>query len=72
MSAPFIITTPILEYLNKDAQQRNRSLNEDWIRVCVDPTGLHLLEQVLFHNDVEWRCRVLIKVRDRKEPVIGT
>jgi hypothetical protein len=71
MSNSLVITTPVLHNLNRDAQHRNRSLKTEWLDKNVDPDGYHLLEQILLHNEVEWRCRVLIKVRGSMEPEIG-
>lgn len=66
-----IITTDILLHLNQDAQQRNRAFNAEWLAANVDPDGLHVIDQVLLHNDVEWRTKVLVKVKDSLEPASG-
>jgi len=34
----------------------------------LNPNGWHLVEQLLVHNDVEYRCRVLLCVKDTSTP----
>jgi hypothetical protein len=65
-----IITSEILLNLNKEAirTNRNRALDSGWLAKNLDADGLHLIEQVLLHNDMEWRCQVFIKTRNSMEP----
>jgi hypothetical protein len=71
VNTALIITSSTLQQLNRDAQHRNRSLNIAWLNANLDQDGLHLLEQILLHNEVEWRCRVLMKVKGTMEPETG-
>jgi hypothetical protein len=66
-----IITTDVLLHLNQDAQQRNRAFNHEWLVANADPDGFHVIDQVLLHNDVEWRTKVLVKVKDTNQPASG-
>jgi hypothetical protein len=65
------VTTNILKMLNEDAKNRNRALDPKWLDEHVDPDGIHVLDRVLLHNDVEWRCRVFVKTKGSMEPQIG-
>jgi hypothetical protein len=68
-----IITSGILLDLNKEAirTNRNRALDTGWLAKNLDADGLHLIEQVLLHNDREWRCQVFIKTNNSMEPTIA-
>ena len=62
-----ITTTPGLIALARDSEGRNRGPNERCL-LDLDPDGLHVLADQFVHNDVELRCRWLIKVRDDDAP----
>lgn len=34
----------------------------------LDPVGVHVLSDVMMHNDADVRCRVLVKITDTMEP----
>ena len=70
-SVPLVITSATLQALNRDAQHRNRSLDIKWLNEHLDQGGFHLIEQILMHNEMEYRCRVLMKVKDSNEPEVG-
>jgi len=65
------VTTNVLRMLNEDAKNRNRALEPKWLEEQVDPEGLHVIDRVLLHNDVEWRCRVFVKIKGSEHPVIA-
>jgi hypothetical protein len=64
-----VIGTPQLLRLVRDMTRANRTLNLAFLAANADPEGLHIVTRVLLHNDVDWRCRVLVKVRDKADPV---
>lgn len=68
-----VLISPVLINLNDEAiaSQRNRAFDTEWLRTHIDPDGFHIISQLLLHNDVEWRCTVLVKVRGTMEPVVG-
>lgn len=61
-------TNQLLDVL-RQFKSRNMAINVPRLERDVDPEGLHLMFQMLLHNDSEWRTRLLIKVKGRSEPV---
>lgn len=64
-----VLNTPDLLSLAQRSKGRNRALDHDVLARDVDPAGLHLLTIIMLHNDREWRCGALIKVKDATDPL---
>lgn len=60
-------TRQLMQVLN-EFKRANRAVDVVRLSQDVDPRGLHLMYQMLLHNDREWRCRLLVKIKDRDEP----
>lgn len=54
--------------LEKDSRGRNRGPNKRLID-ALDPNGVHIVGMQFPHNDVEWRCKWLVKIKDQTDPV---
>lgn len=48
---------------------RNRQVDIPELCKVIDPEGIHLCTLTMLHNDVEWRTRWYIKVKDSMEPL---
>lgn len=73
-----VVGTPELLSLSWDAAKRqyNRQLDSDRLEKNIDPDGVHILEMFMIHEhkhglkcEPHARCRVLIKVKGKDEPV---
>lgn len=64
-----VCNTEKLRYLNRDAVKRgyNRAIADGAI-AKLDSNGYHVASIVLFHNDTEFRCRVLMKFENDNTP----
>jgi len=64
-----LVPSTVLLALNSKAirANRNRVLSRNAVE-AVDPQGVHVLSRELLHNEVEWRCHVLVKLTGREEP----
>ena len=62
-------TTPALLELAQNARGRNRAANISVLKGQLDPTGTHVLNMSMIHNDVELRTWWLVKATDSTEPV---
>ena len=64
------VDTPTFIALCIDADKRkyNRCIAIEKIEDKLDPEGLHILAPIMFHNDTEWRCLCLVKVKNRQNP----
>lgn len=64
------LTTPALLYLCKRAEvtNRNRQVYTDQLANVIDDDGTHLVAFRFPHNDVEWRCHIMVKVRGSTTP----
>lgn len=67
-----VIITPDLIELNRRAikAKRNRSFI-DGIEDLLDPDGIHVVAYSMLHNDVEIRTNLLLKFKDREDPMPG-
>lgn len=73
MSKTKMVNTEGLRYLTKVARDRryNRVLDPEDVE-RLDPEGIHLLDPLLFHehaagqltDEVQWRCRAYLKMKD--------
>ena len=54
--------------LEKDSRGRNRGPNQ-YLLDQLDPMGQHLVAFKFVHNDVEWRCCWLVKLKNVDTPV---
>lgn len=63
-----VTNTAGILFLIKNAQGRNRSVNEDGFAQRVDPKGLHVMGLSLPHNKVEMRTQWLCKMNDTEDP----
>ena len=65
-----VVNTPTLLELMADARRRNYNRQVELPKeVVLDLDGRHLVMPVLFHNDSEFRCELMIKVRGTMEPL---
>ena len=64
------VDTPTFIALCVDADKRkyNRRIVIEKIEENLDPDGLHVLAPILFHNDTEWRCLCLVKMKNQMNP----
>lgn len=46
---------------------RNRQVEESFLKT-LDPQGVHIVAFEMIHNDVEMRCRILVKQKGTREP----
>jgi hypothetical protein len=54
----------------KSNRRANRAIDYPWLRGAIDPDGLHIVTRALLHNDVDWRCRVYVKVKGDEAPAV--
>ena len=60
--------TDAFKKMEKDSRGRNRGPHPKVMK-DLDPEGLHIVGYQMMHNDVEWRCMWLCKLRNQDEPV---
>ena len=54
--------------VDADKRKYNRRIAVEKIEDKLDPEGLHILAPIMFHNDTEWRCLCLVKIKDQTNP----
>ena len=66
------VDTPTFIALCVDADKRkyNRRIAIEKIEGHLDSDGLHVLAPVLLHNDTEWRCLCLVKIKNQTHPEV--
>jgi hypothetical protein len=64
-----VCDTATLKWLARENRRANRALDIHWLNANADPDGLHIVNRLLLHNDVDWRCRVLVKRKGDDVPV---
>ncbi|HHZ94094.1 MAG TPA: hypothetical protein EYN67_00735 [Flavobacteriales bacterium] len=57
--------------LEKDSRGRNQGPSKKLLKI-IDPSGIHVVEFLMIHNDCECRCRWVVKVKDQKLPITVT
>ena len=68
MKDPLMINTKTLEKMVNDASGRNRSVYEKEFLGAVVQNGLHLINFTMIHNDIEMRCQLFCKMKNRLHP----
>ena len=68
MTTVQVTDTAGFQKLAKDSEGRNRGPTEKLLDQ-LDPAGVHMLSFQMIHNDQEWRCIWLCKLKDEKLPV---
>jgi len=67
MSTATTTNTPNLVRLIEDSMHRNQGPRLGLVHE-LDPDGVHVLSYQMLHNDIEWRCLWLVKLRGTMEP----
>ena len=62
-------TTDQFKLLEIDSRGRNRGPSSQLVDL-LDPDGVHMIANRFVHNDREYRCTWMCKIKDKKEPVI--
>ena len=63
-----LATTEQFKFLDRDSRYRNRGPTKELI-AALDPDGIHVAGWQFIHNDVEYRTRWYVKLKDQTEAV---
>ena len=65
-----ILNTKALLFLARraDETERNRRVVTERLETALAPDGLHIVSFKFPHNDVEWRCHIMAKIKDQMDP----